>query len=385
VEHLGKSVVIAGSTGEILGDVIDFRFDPLQFRISFYGNSGELEPSEWVEGDRYIGDRNPTRQTLPVIGNWPPPLPRDDVVRLLAEANVQRNIKGWPALEHNIVVEYLCVAPGSVTIEIIRQVTADVKATTFMVAKAVSTMFRIWARIIPRSPAVCPSCGINVVFNMVEDEIVHGFRFDTAITVPVKCVCNRMFVVNRSAMVLPTGVTYFNVSFATQQPSSPHDCPEHARDHMMRHLHILETAVVARGGVISNDMWDVIHRLPVSDVRHIMNSIEHIDDPLEAVVIAKRMSADMMSAYMAEVPKGFHCVACGSFQTLNWGLSSAAGRQSGEGCHKCNLGMMWDDFFADWRNGITYMNAHVFFDDAVLHRNVSFIMIPFIFGEADNL
>ena len=321
MEHLGKSVVIAGSTGEILGDVIDFRFQPLQFRISFYGNSGELEPSEWVEGERYIGDRNPTRQTLPVIGNWPPPLPRDDVVRLLAEASVQRNINNWPALEHNIVVEYLCVAPGSVTIEIIRQVTADVKVTTFMVAKAVSTMFRIWARIIPRSPAICPSCGINVVFNMVEDEIVYRFRFDTAITVPVKCVCNQIFVVNRSATgrSLNAGITYFNVSFATRPPSSTIDCAEQARDHMsvMRQLHILETALVAKGLFIRNDMWDVIHRLPVSDILNIMSRIEHMDDPLLAIITFTQMSIDIMSAYMAEVPKGFHCVVCGSFQTLD--------------------------------------------------------------------
>jgi len=31
------------------------------------------------------------------------------------------------------------------------------------------------------------------------------------------------------------------------------------------------------------------------------------------------------------------------------------------------------------------MNAHVYFDGALLHHNVSFILMPIIYGEADNL
>ena len=106
---------------------------------------------------------------------------------------------------------------------------------------------------------------------------------------------------------------------------------------VMRHLHILQARVVAKGGVIQNDMWDVLQRLPVSDVQNIMTNIEHIDDALEAIGIVRRMSDNMMKDYMVEAPNGFHCVVCGSLQTLRWGLEMPAGRQSGEGCHKCFL------------------------------------------------
>ena len=389
MELLGEPVVIRGSTGEKFGDVIHFRCHPPQFLISFHGGHGYRQ---WVDMLRVLpidDDYRRSRQSLPVIGDWTPPLPLDEVVRLLDDMNVQRNIKGWPALEHNIVVEYLHIAPGSLTIEIIQQATVDDKVTTFMVAKAVSTMFRIWAKIVPRSPAVCPSCGINVLLEMVEDEIISRLQINMAAAVPVKCVCNQIFVVNRSATgrSLNAGITYFNVSFATRPPLSTINCAEQARDHMcvMRKLHILETALVAKGLFIRNDMWDVIHRLPVSDILNIMSRIEHMDDPLLAIITFTQMSIDIMSAYMAEVPKGFHCVVCGSFQTLDWGWSIVSGRQSGEERHICNLGVAWNERCPTWHNGVTYMNAHVYFDGAMLHHNASFILMPIIYGEADNL
>jgi hypothetical protein len=143
-------------------------------------------------------------------------------------------------------------------------------------------------------------------------------------------VCNRVFVVNRSASALEhIGITLWNVSFATRPSTSAVNRAEEARDHMnvMRHLHILQARVVAKGGVIQNDMWDVLQRLPVSDVQNIMTNIEHIDDALEAIGIVRRMSDNMMKDYMVEAPKGFHCVVCGSLQTLRWGLEMPAGRQ----------------------------------------------------------
>jgi hypothetical protein len=313
MELLGEPVVIRGSTGEKFGDVIHFRCHPPQFLISFHGGHGY---SQWVDMLSVLpvdDDFRRSRQCLPVIGNWTPPLPHDEVVRLLVDMNGQRNIKGWPALEHNIVVEYLHIAPGSLTIAIIQQATVDDKVTTFMVAKAVSTMFRIWAKIVPRSPAVCPSCGINVLLETVEDEIINRIEINMA------------------------------------------------------------AALVAKGLFIRNDMWDVIHRLPVSDVLNIMSRIEHMDDPLLAIITFTQMSIDIMSAYMAEVPKGFHCVVCGSFQMLDWGWSTVSGRQSGEGRHICNLGVAWNELFPRWRNGITYMNAHVYFDGALLHHSMSVV------------
>ena len=63
----------------------------------------------------------------------------------------------------------------------------------------------------------------------------------------------------------------------------------------------------------------MLQRLPVSDVLKIMNSIEHIDDLLEAAVIVRRMSDNMIKDFMVEAPNGFHCVVRGSFQTLRWG------------------------------------------------------------------
>jgi hypothetical protein len=63
----------------------------------------------------------------------------------------------------------------------------------------------------------------------------------------------------------------------------------------------------------------MLQRLPVSDVLNIMNSIEHIDDLLEAAVIVRRMSDNMIKDFMVEAPNGFHCVVRGSFQTLRWG------------------------------------------------------------------
>ena len=376
MENLGKPVVITGPKGERSGDVIDFRFKPLIFCIIYHDNLRV----EWVEGWRIqdIGDRTP-KQVIPISGpDFHPSLPRDEVVRLLHDVNNQRNIRGWLLLADDLV-EYLHVAPGPLTGQLLLQAAMDDSTTTLSIAKAVSTIFRIWGRVVPRSAAICPSCGVDVVFNPVECEHVHRLQCDLAMVVTVRCVCNRVFVVNRSASALEhIGITLWNVSFATRPSTSAVNRAEEARDHMnvMRHLHILQARVVAKGGVIQNDMWDVLQRLPVSDVQNIMTNIEHIDDALEAIGIVRRMSDNMMKDYMVEAPKGFHCVVCGSLQTLRWGLEMPAGRQSGEGCHKCFLGVDLTSGHPSRRTSFMYMNAHVFFDGALLHHSVSFIAMP---------
>ena len=376
MEHLGKPVAIAGPHGERLGDVIDFQFDPLQFKIIFHDSA----TAAWVEGWRVqdIGDRKP-KQVRPVFGfDFAPSLPRDEVTRLFHDVNDHRNIKGWQLFEDSLV-EYLHVAPGYFTHQILHQATVDENTTTLSMAKAVSTFFRIWGVVMPCSVAICPSCGVDVVFNPVELECVHRLQLDSAMVVTVRCVCNQFFVVNRSAAALEhIGVTFWNVSFATRPSTPAVDRAEEARDHMsvMRHLHILQARVVAKGGVIHNDTWDIVQRLPVSDVQKIMKSIEHIDDPLEAVVIVRRMSDNLMKDFMMEAPKGFHCVVCGSLQTLRWGWVMPAGRQSGEGCHKCFLGVDLTGGYPTRRANVMYMNAHVFFDGALLHYSVSSIALP---------
>ena len=65
MEPLGKPVDIAGPHGERLGDVIDFRLDPLQFYTIYRDNM----TAAWVEGwkVRDIGDRKP-KQVIPLSG-----------------------------------------------------------------------------------------------------------------------------------------------------------------------------------------------------------------------------------------------------------------------------------------------------------------------------
>ena len=100
MEHLGKPVAIAGPHGERLGDVIDFQFDPLQFKIIFHDSA----TAAWVEGWEVqdIGDRKP-KQVIPVFGfDFFQSLPRDEVTRLFHDVNDHRNIKGQ-LFEDNLV------------------------------------------------------------------------------------------------------------------------------------------------------------------------------------------------------------------------------------------------------------------------------------------
>ena len=206
MEHLGKPVAIAGPHGERLGHVIDFQFDPLQVKIVVHDSA----TAAWVEGWRVqdIGDRKP-KQVIPVFGNeFSPLLPRDEVTRLFHDVNDHRNIKGWQLFEDNLV-EYLHVAPGYFTHQILHQATVDENTTTLSMAKAVITFFRIWGAVMPRSVAISPSCGVDVVFKPVELECVHRLQLDSATVATVRCVCNRFVVVNRSAAELEhIGVTF---------------------------------------------------------------------------------------------------------------------------------------------------------------------------------
>jgi hypothetical protein len=129
----------------------------------------------------------------------------------LQDVDNQRNIRGWLLLA-DVLVEHLHVAPGPLTGELLLQAAMDGNTTTLSMAKSVSTVFRTWGRVVPRSAAVCPtcpSCGFDVVFNPVETERVNRLQCDSAMVVTVRCVCNRFVVVNRSAAELEhIGVTF---------------------------------------------------------------------------------------------------------------------------------------------------------------------------------
>ena len=71
---------------------------------------------------RDIGNRKP-KQVIPVFGNdLSLSLPRDEGARLLQDVSNQRNIKSWQLLVDDLV-EYLHVAPGHLTNEILCQAT----------------------------------------------------------------------------------------------------------------------------------------------------------------------------------------------------------------------------------------------------------------------
>ena len=209
MEDLGKPVVITGPNGDRFGDVIDVRFKPLIFCIIYHDNLFAERVEGWRVRD--ISDRKP-KQVIPTSGpDFYPSLPRDEVVRRLQDVDNQRNIRGWLLLA-DVLVEHLHVAPGPLTGELLLQAAMDGNTTTLSMAKSVSTVFRTWGRVVPRSAAVCPtcpSCGLDVAFNPVETERVHRLQCDSAMVVTVRCVCNRFVVVNRSAAELEhIGVTF---------------------------------------------------------------------------------------------------------------------------------------------------------------------------------
>ena len=67
MELLGQPVAIAGRNGEKLGDVIDFRLDPLQFIIIYHDN---IQLRGWRVGESgtsAIGSRSRSYLSLVVI------------------------------------------------------------------------------------------------------------------------------------------------------------------------------------------------------------------------------------------------------------------------------------------------------------------------------